>query len=145
MRCSRSCLIDEPFSLGLGSAVPLRQWHIRRRRAQSGTYRLFDRCQRWRPSLPTNRVIIEVSVELDVLRPALAATEPPMRMPPVGGSAVAGEDVERLPDRYSAVVPAAAALDEQIGALTTEILDPSDHACHARGLTRRCGDDKNMQ
>ena len=49
-----------------------------------------------------------------------------MRLPPVGGPAVAGEDVERLPERYNAVVPAAAALDEQIGALAAEILQPSD-------------------
>ena len=68
-----------------------------------------------------------------------------MRLPPVGGPAVAAEDVERLPDRNSAVVPAVAALDEQIGALTAEILEPSDHACHARGLTRRGGIDKNME
>ena len=155
MRCEVDCVISYPaiktsrgkpvFALGLSRAVPFCQGYTWRWRPQARTQCLFDRCQHGWPSLAANSMTIKVGIELDVFRSALAAAEPSVRLPPVGRPAVAAEDIERLPNRDRAIVPAAAALDEQIGTLTAEILEPSDDACYARGLTRRGHGNKNMQ
>ena len=66
-----------------------------------------------------------------------------MRVPPIGRPAASAEDVERVTDRDRSVVTAGAALDDEVRAFATQILQPSDYACHTTRLERAHPTDKN--
>jgi hypothetical protein len=144
-RRSRPRSVDEALPFRLRRLVPLGQRYTRRGRSQSGTQRLLDRREHGRSPLTPNGMTVEVGVELDVLRPAFAAAEPPVRRPPVRRPKPTPEDIESLMDWHRAVVPARLALDQQIRALAAEILDRSDDTRHDAGISLVGSSDKNRQ
>lgn len=130
--------INEALTLGLGRAVPLGQGDARRRWPQAGPQPLLDDGKSWRRPLATHGVAVEVGVEPDVLRPAFAATEAAVRIPPVGRPPATAEDIERLADRDGAVVAAVKALDDKVSVFAAQILQRSDNACHTASRRSEC-------
>lgn len=109
---SRPGAIDELLALAFRRPVPLLERYARRRRLQARPQRLLHRLQHGWVPLATHGLAVEVVVELNDFRPALAATEAPMGIPPFGRLPATCEDVERVADRDGAVVTAGTALDD---------------------------------